>query len=87
MSGDEHDMRVVVLSNLPLQLQTVDVGKLHVQHQAGTGGFGKAMYSAALANVTACTSWLDRKSVKASRIRGSSSTTYTMKFGEVTRKL
>ena len=42
----EHDMRVVVLRNLPVpQLETVDVGKFDVQHDAGGhGGFGNAMY-------------------------------------------
>ena len=34
MSGDEHDMRVITLRDPALQLQSVDIGELHVQDEA-----------------------------------------------------
>ena len=34
MSGDEHDVRVIALRDLALEVQSVDVRKLHVQNQA-----------------------------------------------------
>ena len=46
--------------------------------QAGRSGFGYARYSAAEPNTTACMSKLDSSSLKASRIRRSSSTTKMM---------
>ena len=34
MSGDEHDLRVIALRDLALEIQSVDVRKFDVQHQA-----------------------------------------------------
>jgi hypothetical protein len=34
MSGDEHDMRVIALRDLALEIQPVDIRKFHIQHQA-----------------------------------------------------
>ena len=35
MSCDEHDLRVIPLCDLALELQSVDVRKFHIQNQAG----------------------------------------------------
>ena len=35
MARDEHDLRVIPVRGLALEVQSVDVRKLHIQNQAG----------------------------------------------------
>ena len=87
MPGDENDRRRLPACQLPLEFETVDVGKLQIQdQQEGASGFSNSKIPRAEPNAATRNPTEEIRLHSASRTRASSSTKKIMGLSGVTTR-